>query len=147
MAEVRARAGTGIDREERATPATRQSDLGVAVVAVGAAGAGWLAWRAAGVDLAVRAGDGTQHVGLVGALVTAAVAAVVAGGVLRVLERRTSRALTVWTWLGVLVLLVSLAGPAGAVSGAATVALASLHLTVGAVVLLGQRRLRRHGVA
>jgi hypothetical protein len=138
---------TEVLREPDDFEGTRRRDLGVALLTTGAVALGWLLWSAAGVDLDVRSGDGSRHVGLVSALVTAAVAALVGGGVLRFLERRTSRALTVWTWLGVAVLLVSLLGPLGATTGIGVVALASLHLVVGVVVLVGERWVRHHGVA
>jgi hypothetical protein len=125
----------------------RQRDLGVALLTMGAVALSWLLWKAAGVDLDVTSGAGSRHVGLVSAMVTAAVAALVGGGVLRFLERRTSRALTVWTWLGVAALLISLLGPLGATTGIGMVALASLHLVVGVVVLVGERRVRHRGVA
>ena len=143
MAEARAE----VLRESSGGEGMRQRDLGVALLTVGMVGVGWLLWRAAGVDLEVRSGAGSRHIGLVSALVTAAVAAVVGGGVLRFLERRTPRALTIWTSLGVAALLISLLGPLGATTGIGVVALASLHLVVGVVVLVGERRVRRHGVA
>jgi len=123
-----------------------QRDFGVALLTMAAVSLGWLLWTAAGVDLAVRSGAGSRHVGLVSALVAAAVAALVGGGALRFLERRTSRALTVWTWLGVAGLLISLLAPLSATTGIGVVALASLHLIVGGVVLVGERWVR-HGVA
>jgi hypothetical protein len=134
-------------QEPRGGEGTRQRDLGVALLTMGVVALGWLLWRAAGVDLEVTSGAGSRHVGLVSALVTAAVAGLVGGGVLRFLERRTSRALTVWTWLGVGTLLISLLGPLGATTGIGVVALASLHLVVGVVVLVGELWVRHHGVA
>ncbi len=119
----------------------------MALVTVVMVALGWVLWKAAGVDLDVRIGGGSRHIGLLSALVAAGVAALVGGAVLRFLERRTNRALTVWTWLGVAALLISLLGPLGATTGIGVVALASLHLVVGVVVLVGERWVRHRGVA
>ncbi len=124
-----------------------RDDLPVAVAAAVAAGLGWAAARLAGVDLAVRAGAGTQHVNLVSAVVTAVVVAMVGGGLLRALERRTPRGRRIWSWLALGVLLVSLAGPLGARSLAAGAALTGLHVLVGGVVVLALRLSRPGRVA
>ena len=93
-----------------------------------------------GVDLAVDSRSGSRDIGLVSVIVTAMVVALAAGGLLRVLERRTARAGRVWTGLALAVLVASLAGPAGAATPSAGLALAAMHLVVGAVVIVGLRR-------
>jgi len=129
--------------EERTEQRTRRwrDDWPVAVVAAGAAAAVWVvATQVASVDLAVRAGSGTQHVNVVSVIVTAVVVAMAGAGLLRFLERRTAQARTIWTAIAVAVWVVSLAGPLGARSVAAGLWLAVLHLVVGGVVVVGLRR-------
>jgi uncharacterized membrane-anchored protein len=125
----------------------RASDHTIALFTTALAGATYLAARVAGVDPAVRSGGGTQHVGLVSALVTAAVVSVAGLGLLRFLERRDARALRTWTLIACLVWLCSFLGPLGAVDLASGLALASLHLVVGAAVVVGAHRTRLRGVA
>ncbi|MGN9810060.1 DUF6069 family protein [Micromonospora sp. BQ11] len=95
----------------------------------------------ADIDLAARAGDSTRHV-TVAATVTAAIVAAAAGwALLAVLERRTARARGVWTAVAVVVLLLSLlAGPATGIGAAAKLGLTLLHVSVGAVLILGLPR-------
>jgi len=122
-------------------------DHTISVLATGVAGLVYLGWRAVGSDLAVRSGQDTHQVGLVSVLVTAAVVSVAGLGLLRFLERRRPRALRTWTVIASAVWLVSLLGPLGAADLASGLALGSLHLAVGAVVLIGARWTRLRGVA
>lgn len=129
--------------EERTEQPTRRwrDDWPVAVVAAGAAAVVWVvATQVASVDLAVRAGSGTQHVNVVSVIVTALVVATAGAGLLRFLERRTAQARTIWTAIAVSVLAVSLTGPLGARSVEAGLWLAALHVVVGSVVVVGLRR-------
>ena len=128
--------------QDRAVQAvgTWRDDWPVAVVAAGAAAVVWVGATVAGVDVAVRSGSSTRDVGLVSVVVTAVVVAVVAAGLLRVLERRTPGARRVWTGVALAVSVVSLAGPAGARTLSAGLTLAGLHLVVGAVVIVGLGR-------
>jgi len=119
-----------------------RDDWPVAVAAAGAAAAVWVAADLAGVDLAVRSGSGTQHVGLASAIITALVVAMAAAGLLRLLERRTPRALAIWTAIAGAVWVVSFSGPLGARSLSAGLSLAAMHLAVGAVIVVGLRRRR-----
>ncbi|MEV5893450.1 DUF6069 family protein [Nonomuraea fuscirosea] len=112
--------------------------LGAAVAAV----AVWvLAVPVAGTELIVRMGAGTQPVGPV-AVVLAGLAAGLAGwALLAVLERVTAKAGRIWTITALAVLALSLTGPLGSATGpAATLVLLSMHLVVGAVVILGLTR-------
>ncbi len=129
-----------LESTEESTCTGRSSDRVLALVATGSAGLAWAMWHASGVDLAVHAGAGTQSVGLVSVLVTAAVASVAGLGLLRFLEGRVDHALRAWTAVACLVWLLSLFGPLGAVSLSAGLALLSLHLVVGSIVVLGARR-------
>lgn len=129
------------------TPTTRRVPRRVDVATAGAAAlCALIAWLFVavlpGVDLTVRTGSGTQTVGGVAVAVSAAAAAFVGMGALRVLERFTHRALTVWTVLVLVVAQVSVVGPLGAVTFAATMALVSLHAVVTAVVLAAGHRTR-----
>jgi hypothetical protein len=112
------------------------------VVAAGSAVVVWLVAKAAGIDLAVHSGDGSRPVGLVSVIVTVVVVALVAGGLLRVLERRTTNGLRTWTIIAFIVWALSLLGPLSATTVGAGLVLATMHLAVGAVVLGGLRRTR-----
>jgi hypothetical protein len=112
------------------------------LVAAAAATALWLMARVAGIDLAVHAGDGSREVGLVSVIVTVVVVAIAATGLLRVLERRTTNGRRTWTIIAVTVWALSFLGPMTAMTVAAGLALAAMHLTVGAVVVGGLRRTR-----
>ena len=114
----------------------------VVLVAAGLAAAVWLAAEAAGVDLAVHAGDGSRPVGLVSVIVTVVVAALVAAGLLRVLERRTANGLRTWTIIAIVVWALSFLGPLSAMTVGAGLVLAAMHLAVGAVVVGGLRSTR-----
>jgi Family of unknown function (DUF6069) len=96
-----------------------------------------------GVDLVVRAGAGTVTVGGPAIALTAAAAALVGMAVLRLLERLTARAVGLWSCLVVGAALLSVVGPLGAETVAATGALLTLHAVVTAVVLAAGRRSRR----
>ncbi len=128
------------DLVERARPArgSWHDDLPVAGVAAGAAGALWGAAWAAGIALDVHAGSGTQPVGLVSVLVTAVVVTLVGGTALRVLSRRRRRRW--WKVVALGVLTLSMLGPLSAASAAAGLVLATMHLVVGGVVVIGLPR-------
>ncbi len=114
--------------------------LGASVTAIVA----WALWtQAVGVDLAVRSGDQTQQVGFAMVLVTAAVVSLAGVALARVLQRSSDRGLRWWTIIAAATWAVSLLGPLGALTATAGVALASLHLLVGAIVLFGVRAPRR----
>ena len=140
---------------------TWHDDWPVAVVAGAASAAVWAVATVAGVafaspgipndatkptvaavDLAVESGSSPRDIGLVSVIVTAVVVAVAGAGLLRLLERRTSRGRRTWTAIAVALWAVSFAGPAVAASGSAALTLVALHLVVGAVVVVGL--LRRH---
>jgi hypothetical protein len=112
------------------------------VVAAGPAAVVWLVAKAVGIDLAVHSGDGSRPVGLVSVIATVVVVALVAGGLLRVLERRTTNGLRTWTVIALSVWALSFVGPLSAMTVGAGLVLATMHLTVGAVVVGGLRRTR-----
>lgn len=96
----------------------------------------------AGIDLKVTTGDTVRSVGGVAVVLTAGLMALLAIVLLRLLEGVTGRALTIWTTIAVVVTALSLLGPLGATSAAATGVLLSLHAVVAATVIIGARRAR-----
>ncbi len=117
------------------------SPQAAAVIACAAAG-GLLIWAAAvplaGLELEV-AGAG-QRVGPTSIIIAALVAGVAAWLLLALLSR-LAHGRTVWTVVGSVVLLLSLAGPAiSGAGGAVLVVLELMHVVVGVVLLLGLRR-------
>jgi Family of unknown function (DUF6069) len=79
-------------------PGTRKGGVGaVALVAMTAASLVWTIADVAGLDLEVHSGSGTSQVTLVPVIVTPMLATILAVSLLRLLERRTTRALRTWT--------------------------------------------------
>ncbi len=89
-----------------------------------------------GIDLTVRQAGRLQHVDSLAVTLTSLVVGFAGWVSLTLLERRTARARTIWRALAAAVLLVSLAGPASAVTAEAAAALAAMHLVVGAILLV-----------
>lgn len=106
----------------------------VVVGGTAAAVAGWaVADPLLGVDLVV----GGRRVGP-GAVITVSLLAGLLGwAVFALLSRMVRRVRPLWTVLAGAVLLLSLLGPLGADSGAATLALLGMHLAVGLPLILG----------
>ncbi|MFC0505228.1 DUF6069 family protein [Micromonospora costi] len=110
-------------------------------VAAGAAGA-LLLWAVndpwAGIDLAVRQGDATQHIGPATVVVAALLAGLAAWGLLALLERTVRRPARAFRIIALIVLLLSLAGPLGSGVGTSSrLVLVGMHVTVGAALILG----------
>ncbi|MEN3359994.1 MAG: hypothetical protein V7637_3976 [Mycobacteriales bacterium] len=110
-------------------------------VAAGAAGA-LLLWAVndpwAGIDLAVRRGDTTQHVSPVAVVVTALIAGLAAWTLLALLERTVRRPVLPYRIIASIVLILSLAGPlGGGVDTSSRLLLVGMHLTVGAALIGG----------
>jgi hypothetical protein len=132
---------TATNTLEYTTPATarvaRSRALSVAGATLAAAAVWVVAVRLLGTHLLVRFGAGAPQTVGIGLVVGASlVASLCAWGLLALLERRTSRALTIWTVVAVVVLLVSLSLPltAGvAVSTKATLAL--MHVAAASVLI------------
>lgn len=127
----------------RADRAARRRIRAVTVLAaMVAALLGWAVLDSlAGVELTVRTGAGgtVQAVGPAAAMVAALVSGLTGWALLALLERCSAEARSIWTVTPVLVLLVSLLGTSAATSTAATAGLASLHLLVGGVLIVGLR--------
>lgn len=121
----------------------RQRVLTVAAAAVAAVLAWLIAVPIVGIDLLVRPGGGAaQQVGLGSVVAVSLLASLLGWGLLALLERLVSRrALTAWTVVAVVVLMLSLSGPLTAATNAAVaIALVLMHLVVGAVLIMGLRR-------
>ena len=117
------------------------ADGAVALVAMLAASVVWAVAKAAGLDLEVHSGSGTNEVTIVPVIVTPMLATVVGVGLLHFLQRRTTRALRVWTIIAAVVWALSFLGPLSATRAATGLVLATIHLLVGAVVVIGVRRI------
>ena len=90
------------------------------------------------VNLVVRQGDATRHIGPAAVVVTALIAGLAAWGLLALLERTVRRPARTFRIIASIVLLLSLAGPLGSGVGAGTkLALLGMHLTVGAALIIG----------
>jgi lysylphosphatidylglycerol synthetase-like protein (DUF2156 family) len=119
-----------------------------ALAVLGATAAALAVWSVAvplaGTELTVRMNGMTQSVEP-GAVMTASLLAGLAGwALLAALERFGRRPRRTWTVMAVLVLVLSLAGPLGnGVHTATTIALAGMHLAVGAVLIPALRRSAR----
>jgi hypothetical protein len=114
----------------------------VVVAAIAATFAIWLiAHPIAGVDLEVGNGGGQIREVTPGAvLFVTGMAGLLASVSLALFERFTLRARTRWTVFAVVALFISLLGPLGGVTTGAIIALLSMHLAAGAVLILGLRR-------
>lgn len=95
------------------------------------------------IDLAVRQGGHVQHVDSLTVTLTSLVVGLAGWLTLTLLERATERSRLVWRLLGAGVLLVSLTGPAAAVTLSAGLGLLALHLLVGLGLLVGLPGRRR----
>ncbi|MEW2143265.1 DUF6069 family protein [Micromonospora vinacea] len=132
------------DMQQQRTDTTRTTARRtgrVITIAAGAAGA-LLLWAVndpwAGVDLAVRQGDATQHVGPVAVVLVALVAGLAAWSLLALLERTVRHPARTFRIIALIVLLVSLAGPLGSGVGTSSrLVLLGMHVTVGAALIIG----------
>lgn len=127
-------------RRVTSSPDRRRRALTVAA-ATAAAVLPWIAAQATSVELEVATVGRPPMVVALPIVVTAALAASLAGwGALALLERRTGRARRIWTAVAVAVLLISLAPlPAVDAAAGARVYLALMHVAVGAVLIPGLR--------
>lgn len=116
-----------------------------ALVILAAIAAGLVVWVVAvplaGLDLTV--GAEPQRVGPIAVVVVSLLAGVAGTALLTLLERVARRPRSAWLIVSLAVLLLSLAGPLGATSAAATVALACMHLAVGLSIAAGLARTSR----
>ncbi|MER6971054.1 DUF6069 family protein [Nocardioides sp. NPDC000445] len=114
---------------------------GVAATAAVAATVVWLLWtQAGGVDLEVKSGGGSQQIGIGSVIVSSLIIALAGGALLRWWEGRSERGTRRWTMLAVGIAVLSLITPTSALTVAAGLGLASLHVVVAVVVIAGLRR-------
>lgn len=118
----------------RTTRRTRLAAIGVTTATSLAA---WLLMAPiSGRDLKVKHGTDTATVGPLDVVVVSLLAGLAGWGLLAFLERRhTERPLHVWALTARCVLALSLLGPLGTGIGSAKLALASLHLLAGGVLI------------
>jgi len=120
-------------------PTAFRADAAVVLVATVVATLVWAGAQTAGIDLLVRSGSGSREVTLGAVVLTPLLVGLAAVGLLRTLERRTARGLRTWTIVAVAVWALSFVGPISATHLSAGLVLATLHLAVGAVVVVGLR--------
>jgi Family of unknown function (DUF6069) len=136
------------DIEYAGANTTTARRTGRAITVAAAAAGALLLWTVdgpwAGLDLAVRRGDTTQHIGPVAVAVTALVAGLAAWGLLTLLERTVRRPVRAYRIIASIVLLLSLAGPLGGVGTSSRLVLLALHVTVGAALIIGLPGRRNH---
>jgi len=92
-----------------------------------------------GIDLAVRQGGEVQHVGPVAVAATALIAGLAAWALLALLERtNVRRPARTYRIIASIVLALSLLGPLGSGVGTSSkLVLLAMHLTVGAILIIG----------
>jgi Family of unknown function (DUF6069) len=112
---------------------------GVVVVATVVALGTWAVVRLLGVELTVGKGPDPSQVGAVEVAAATVLAGLAAWAVHRVLAR-SARTARWWPFVGTTAIAVSIIGPNYLADGAAAVALISLHLIVGAILIAGLAR-------
>lgn len=132
----------GMTNDTIKTRATARRTGRAITVTAGAAGA-LLLWAVSdpwgGIDLTVRQGGGTQHVGPAAVVATALIAGLAAWGLLTLLERSSvGHPVRAFRIVASAVLLLSLAGPLTSGDGLGSrLTLIGMHLTVGAALIIG----------
>jgi len=130
------------------TTTTTVRRTGRAITVVASVAGALLLWTVggpwAGVDLAVRQGGSTQHIGPAAVALTALAAALAAWGLLALLERTARRPARTYRIIATTVLILSLAGPLGGVGTSSRLVLLAMHVTVGAALIIGLPGRRNH---
>lgn len=112
-----------------------------AMVLAGAAVAATVVWALedpiGGVDLAVKSGRSTQHIGVASVVATVLIVGLGAWWLLTRLERRAKRPHRTWTIIACIAFVVSLLGPAGGVDTGSKLGLLGLHVVVATALILG----------
>lgn len=138
-----------IELDEAVVVPTRsrlRGDFAIGVAATLAALGVWMAWtQLAGIDLTVLSAGAVREVGAGSVTVTALVVSGAGILLVRLLEWWLPRGLRWWTVVACAVWAGSLVGPLGATTAAAGLGLTALHATVGAIVVVGVRRVHRAG--
>jgi hypothetical protein len=112
---------------------------GVILVAVVVALAIWSAARLLGVELTVGKGADSSKVGPVDVLVATVLAGLLAWGTHSLLAR-TPRTARWWPFIGSTAIAISIIGPNYLADGASAVALITMHVAVGAILVWGFAR-------
>jgi hypothetical protein len=130
------------DMQQSDTTKITARRTGRAITVAGGAAGALLLWAVndpwAGIDLTVRQGDATQHIGPVVVAAAALVAGLAAWGLLALLERTVRRPARTFRIVALIVLVLSLVGPLGSGVGTSSrLVLLGMHLTVGAALIIG----------
>ncbi|HEY1480757.1 MAG TPA: DUF6069 family protein [Gaiellales bacterium] len=107
------------------------------VIAPIAALAAWGVFRLAGVDLVTTRGSDTSTVGAPAVVIASLVAALLAVGAVRVIERHSRQPRRAWSLVSSTALAVSMIGPSYLADGGSAVALIALHVVTAVVVVGG----------
>jgi hypothetical protein len=122
----------------------RTSHAGRALAIVLATVANVLVWTIAKMsDVTLQARSGAnerQDVTLAAVIIVTLLIGLVGWALLAVLERLSTRGLTIWTVIAVVFFLISLLGPLGGVTTGAKVTLAAMHIVTAAVLIPAFRR-------
>jgi hypothetical protein len=126
-------------------PVTRVPGKSRLAVVGATSAAALVAWAVlgplAGLDLKAEQGSSTIDITGVSVFVSATALAFAGWGLLALLERRTVNARKVWTIVAASFCVMSLGSPlVGGIGIGAKLGLASLHLIVGAIVIVGLHR-------
>ena len=113
-----------------------QRTAGIVAVAAAVALGLWAVARLLGVDLDVRISGDVRQVGPADVLITTVLAGLAAWVVHSILAR-TPRTASWWPFVGSTALAISMTGPSYLADGADAVALMTIHLLVGATLILG----------
>lgn len=124
---------------EITTPSSVKTRAARALGVAGAVLAAVAVWTVAdpvlGIELLVEMDTEPQPIGVQAVVASSLVSGLAGWGLVALLERVTARARRVWTGTALVVLMLSLLGPPAAVTTAATVALAAMHLAVAVVLI------------
>ena len=117
------------------------------LVVVAAAIGGLIVWAVArliiGEDMTATAAgaDSPTTIGPASVIIATLVGGLIGWGLLALLERYTVRAGRIWLIVAVIVLLLSLAGPLSQANGTGTtIALLTMHIVVGSILIAGLTR-------
>lgn len=128
---------TPVARPSRRAPSARTGTLAVAAATTATLAAWLVAGRFAALDVRLRPGGSAEHVGVVAVIAVTILVGLAAWAARALLARLVPRhARTTWLVLAISVLALSLAGPFGAGTTAATkTALACMHLLTAAILI------------
>jgi hypothetical protein len=121
--------------------------LVVAGTAVAAAVAIRLIAYAAGIDLVVKTGDQRDEVTMAAVVASSTIGAVIGILLFQLALRYFARGQTWWTIGAGVGLFGSMTSPMASTTASAWIMLSLMHLAVGAVVIVGLRRVAPHHVA